>query len=549
MSGYVQELDLRRGVLLRRFTVTDRQGRRTAVAQRRLVSMADPYLAGLEATFVALELVRPARDPLRDRRPGPQRRGDALPRARRPPPRHALRGHRRTLHRRRGRGDYPVPPTRLVGREAPPARQRRRDVRRRPRCVAEDGYAAWTCRSNCPRRTPARSRRWSPCSPHGTARSPSRPKRPGTRSRCAPGFEPLLARHVLAWDHLWERCDLELTGHEHAALVLRLHIFHLLQTVSEHSADLDVGIPARGLSGEAYRGHVFWDEMFVFPYLTLRTPDLARALLLYRWRRLPQARKAAHEAGQAGRDVPLAERRERAGGDADAAPQPPLGPVAAGQLAAAAARRARRRVQHLAVLRGDRGPRLPGQPRRGADPRDRPVLGRRRDLRPRGRPLRPARRHGTGRVPRRLPVAGRAGPGQQRLHQRHGRLDAHQGTRRRPGAAGAPPSGAAGPARGDPVRAGAVGPRQPQAAAALAGGRRSSPSSRATRSSRSSAGSTTSSATATSAGSTGSSKPRATAPTATRSPSRPTCSCSSTCCRPTSSTSCSTGSATPGTAR
>jgi Trehalose and maltose hydrolases (possible phosphorylases) len=54
VSDYVQELDLRRGMLLRRFTVTDDSGRRTAVAQRRLVSMADPYLAGLEATFVAL---------------------------------------------------------------------------------------------------------------------------------------------------------------------------------------------------------------------------------------------------------------------------------------------------------------------------------------------------------------------------------------------------------------------------------------------------------------------------------------------------------------
>ena len=81
-------------------------------------------------------------------------------------------------------------------------------------------------------------------------------------------------------------------------------MFHLLQTVSEHSADLDVGIPARGLSGEAYRGHVFWDEIFVFPYLTLRMPDLARALLLYRWRRLPHARLAARQAGYRGAMFP-----------------------------------------------------------------------------------------------------------------------------------------------------------------------------------------------------------------------------------------------------
>ena len=58
-----------------------------------------------------------------------------------------------------------------------------------------------------------------------------------------------------------------------------------------------MGIPARGLHGEAYRGHIFWDETFVFPFLNLRMPELSRALLLYRWRRLPQARHAAREIG------------------------------------------------------------------------------------------------------------------------------------------------------------------------------------------------------------------------------------------------------------
>ena len=95
------------------------------------------------------------------------------------------------------------------------------------------------------------------------------------------------SRHVLAWDHLWERCDLRISGSERADLILHLHLFHLLQTLSTHSVDLDVGIPARGLHGEAYRGHIFWDAMFVYPYLSLRMPELARALLLYRWRRLP----------------------------------------------------------------------------------------------------------------------------------------------------------------------------------------------------------------------------------------------------------------------
>ena len=85
---------------------------------------------------------------------------------------------------------------------------------------------------------------------------------------------------------------------------MRLHLFHLLQTVSPNSVDLDVGVPARGLHGEAYRGHVFWDELFVLPLLNLRLPELARTLLRYRSRRLPAARRAASAAGLGGAMFP-----------------------------------------------------------------------------------------------------------------------------------------------------------------------------------------------------------------------------------------------------
>ena len=81
-------------------------------------------------------------------------------------------------------------------------------------------------------------------------------------------------------------------------------MFHLLQSASPHNVDLDAGIPARGLHGEAYRGHVFWDELFVFPVLTLRLPGLARALLRYRTRRLDAARRAARQAGHTGAMYP-----------------------------------------------------------------------------------------------------------------------------------------------------------------------------------------------------------------------------------------------------
>ena len=81
-------------------------------------------------------------------------------------------------------------------------------------------------------------------------------------------------------------------------------MFHVLQTLSPHNVDIDAGIPARGLHGEAYRGHVFWDELFVFPVLTLRLPGLARAMLRYRTRRLDAARRAARAAGHAGAMYP-----------------------------------------------------------------------------------------------------------------------------------------------------------------------------------------------------------------------------------------------------
>ena len=106
-------------------------------------------------------------------------------------------------------------------------------------------------------------------------------------AQAAAGFTELLARHAGEWSILWDRFDLELdSANEWAETVLHLHIFHLLQTVSPHTVHLDAGVPARGWHGEAYRGHIFWDEMFIFPLLNLQRPILASALLNYRHARL-----------------------------------------------------------------------------------------------------------------------------------------------------------------------------------------------------------------------------------------------------------------------
>ena len=117
-------------------------------------------------------------------------------------------------------------------------------------------------------------------------------------------FSAAFDRHSAAWDELWRTCDGRVSGNEQVQLLLRLHTAHLLQVCSPHTADLDAGMPARGLNGEAYRGHVFWDEMYAFPFLNVRLPEVARGLLMYRYRRIGEARAAARDAGFRGAMFP-----------------------------------------------------------------------------------------------------------------------------------------------------------------------------------------------------------------------------------------------------
>ena len=119
-------------------------------------------------------------------------------------------------------------------------------------------------------------------------------------------FDTLLGTHARSWQTLWDEFDFELEtpGNNETALKLRVHVFHLLQTVSPHTLATDAGVPARGWHGEAYRGHIFWDEIFILPLLNLRMPLLTKTLLRYRYRRLREARYAAREAGFKGAMFP-----------------------------------------------------------------------------------------------------------------------------------------------------------------------------------------------------------------------------------------------------
>lgn len=109
---------------------------------------------------------------------------------------------------------------------------------------------------------------------------------------------------MLAWSEIWAASDMEIEGDREAQKLLRLHIYHLLCSFSPHNAKLDASITARGLHGEAYRGHIFWDELFILPWYCKTFPDAARSMLMYRYRRLDKAREYANIHGFEGAMFP-----------------------------------------------------------------------------------------------------------------------------------------------------------------------------------------------------------------------------------------------------
>ncbi|MEE1942005.1 glycosyl hydrolase family 65 protein [Streptomyces sp. TRM 70361] len=301
---YRQVLDLAQGVLNRTLLLEDPRGRRLRVEQCRLVHMGQPHLAALRTTFTAenwtgtLE-VESAIDgsvtnagvaryrALNGRHLTGHTTGAAEPDT------VWLRCHTTTSDicvalaartRLAGTGPGgPAEPVEAVTEPAGPRPARRLTLAVRPgEPVTVDKTVALHTSHDLAISDPLRAAL--------------------TDLADAPGFPELLGSHRAAWAELWRHADLEVPGK--AGHILRVHLFHVLQTLSPHTADLDVGVPARGLHGEAYRGHIFWDELFVLPYLNVHFPETSRALLSYRHRRLPEAVRAAREKGYAGAMYP-----------------------------------------------------------------------------------------------------------------------------------------------------------------------------------------------------------------------------------------------------
>jgi trehalose/maltose hydrolase-like predicted phosphorylase len=113
------------------------------------------------------------------------------------------------------------------------------------------------------------------------------------------GWRGVVAEHEAAWSSRWQCSDVEVDGDASAQQALRFAFYHL--NSAANPADEDVSIGARALTGDDYRGHVFWDtEIYLLPFYILTWPEAARALLMYRFHTIDGARAKAARMGWRG---------------------------------------------------------------------------------------------------------------------------------------------------------------------------------------------------------------------------------------------------------
>jgi alpha,alpha-trehalose phosphorylase len=127
----------------------------------------------------------------------------------------------------------------------------------------------------------------------------------------AQGFQQLLTAQEQYMDDFWRRSDVRIkdvredrTKRSTVEIqqAIRFNLFHMLQASARAE---DAGVPAKGLTGKAYEGHYFWDtEIYVLPFLTYTSPRIARNLLTFRYKMLPQARARAKQLGHRGAMFP-----------------------------------------------------------------------------------------------------------------------------------------------------------------------------------------------------------------------------------------------------
>jgi alpha,alpha-trehalose phosphorylase len=125
------------------------------------------------------------------------------------------------------------------------------------------------------------------------------------------GFQPLLTAQEQYMDDFWRRSDVQVRNVREDRMqrttvevqqAIRFNLFHILQAAARAE---DTGVPAKGLTGQAYEGHYFWDtEIYLLPFLIYTFPRIARNLLTFRYKMLAQARAYARQLGHRGAMFP-----------------------------------------------------------------------------------------------------------------------------------------------------------------------------------------------------------------------------------------------------
>ncbi|NDV62794.1 glycoside hydrolase family 65 protein [Puniceicoccales bacterium CK1056] len=117
------------------------------------------------------------------------------------------------------------------------------------------------------------------------------------------GYKKLHAAHREVWEQRWNRADITIDGDREGQNALRYSIYQLLSAAPFHSEHLS--IPARALSGQVYKGAIFWDtEIFMLPFFLATFPEVARNLVRYRIHTLDGAKEKAREYGHVGAFYP-----------------------------------------------------------------------------------------------------------------------------------------------------------------------------------------------------------------------------------------------------
>jgi HAD superfamily hydrolase (TIGR01509 family) len=291
--------DLSRGLLVRRFTVTDGSGRRTSVLERRLVSMAEPHLAALETHLVAenwsghLEVRAELDGAVRDNETTEEQLlgGDHLELVEAEIVAKVAHLAVRTVQSQIVLAQAQRASITGGGAKAH-AQRSRTGVGQHFTLEVAEGQ-----RVSCEKLVALHTSRDAATSDPLAAA--------GSTLETATGFSELLVDHEAAWARLWARSAVAVRDDTtEIQRLVNLHLFHVLQVASPHVVDRDVGIGARGLHGEGYLGHIFWDELFVLPMITRRYPSVARSLLSDRAHRLKAAQAGAAAEGHRGAMFP-----------------------------------------------------------------------------------------------------------------------------------------------------------------------------------------------------------------------------------------------------